>query len=415
MATTLSPPPTSARAATDLPVPPAHKARLPPGLVPSGHPYNGQDRAFPFACRMAHRGMDDFLIIGGGIAGLSAGARLSELGRVTLLEAEDALGYHASGRSAAMYEPTYGAPPVVALNEASGDFFFGTEALLTPRGLLMVGMAGEEASFAESAAAMRMRRLDFSEARALVPVLNPDRITMAGYHEEAWDIDTDRLLQLFARRIRSAGGKVLTGRRVTGIARIATGWQVSAGGQVFSARHLVNAAGAWADRLAAMAGVAPVGIQPYRRSMARVAAPEGAGVRHWPMLFGPGETWYAKPDAGALLISPADETPVEPQDAWADDMTLAEGIALYQERVTAPVTRMIANWAGLRSFAPDRNLVIGPDPAEPSFLWMAGQGGYGFQTAPAASRLLADLAGGTAPALAAPTRAALSPARFAGS
>ncbi len=358
--------------------------------------------------------MDDFLIIGGGIAGLSAGARLSRLGRVTVLEAEDALGYHASGRSAAMYEPTYGAPPVVALNQASGDWFFGGndgDSLLTPRGLLLVGMAGEEDAFARDFSAMAMQDISLDEARAMVPVLDPARVTMAGYHKEAWDIDTDRMLQGFARTIRTSGGQVLTGHKASAIARTGQGWRVTAGGQEFTARHLVNAGGAWADQVAEMAGIAPIGITPYRRSMARVAAPDG--VSHWPMLFGPGETWYAKPDAGALLVSPADETPTEPHDAWAEDMTLAEGIAAYQARVTEPVTRMLANWAGLRSFAPDRVLVIGPDPADPSFLWMAGQGGYGFQTAPAASQLLADLAGGRASVLDAETRRALSPARFA--
>ena len=359
--------------------------------------------------------MDDFLIIGGGIAGLAAGARLSELGRVTVLEAEGALGYHASGRSAAMYEPTYGAPPVVALNEASGTYFFGgndADSLLTPRGLLMVGMADEKEAFEAGVAAMKMERLSPDEARALVPVLDTERVVLAGYHKEAWDIDTDRMLQGFAKVIRAQGGRILTGAQVSAIARTGQGWQVTAQGRDFTARHLVNAAGAWADQIAEMAGIAPIGITPFRRSMARVAAPEGVG--HWPMLFGPGETWYAKPDAGALLVSPADETPTEPHDAWAEDMTLAEGIAAYEERVTAPVTRMLANWAGLRSFAPDRALVIGPDPVEPRFLWMAGQGGYGFQTAPAASQLLADLAAGRAPVLDAQAVRALAPSRFAG-
>ncbi|HHL19927.1 MAG TPA: FAD-binding oxidoreductase, partial [Aliiroseovarius sp.] len=212
--------------------------------------------------------MDDFLIIGGGIAGLSAGARLSELGRVTVLEAEDALGYHASGRSAAMYEPTYGAPPVVALNEASGDWFFGGhdgDSLLTPRGLLLVGMPGEEEAFAHDFRAMAMQDISVDEARAMVPVLDPARVTMAGYHKEAWDIDTDRMLQGFARAIRAGGGRILTGAQVSAIVRTSEGWQVSAQGRDFTARHLVNAAGAWADQIAEMAGISPVGITPYRR------------------------------------------------------------------------------------------------------------------------------------------------------
>ena len=160
---------------------------------------------------------------------------------------------------------------------------------------------------------------------------------------------------------------------------------------------LVNAAGAWADDIARLADIAPIGLTPKRRSMARVAAPEGYDPRDWPMVIGAGESWYMKPDAGALLISPADAEPAEPHDAWADDMVLATGIAGWEAHVTTPVTRMIANWAGLRTFSPDGNLVIGPAPEDPAFLWCAGQGGYGFQTAPAASRLLADLAGGRAP------------------
>ncbi len=356
--------------------------------------------------------MNDFLIIGGGIAGLSAGARLSHLGRVTLLEGESALGYHTSGRSAALYEPTYGLPSTVALNEANGDFFHNGPDLLSPRGLMLVGMKGEEAAFDKDAKAMSMRPLTVQEACDFVPILDADKIQMAGYHAEAWDIDTDLLMQRFAAEIRKNGGQVVTKSQVSEITRTALGWQVQVGDTVHDTRILVNAAGAWVDQVAAMAGIAPIGIQPYRRSIARVSAPEGHDVNHWPILFGPGEAWYAKPDAGCLLVSPADETPVDPHDAWAEDMTLAEGIAMYEEYVTEPVTRMVANWAGLRSFAPDRNLVIGADPSDGAFLWMAAQGGYGFQTAPAASQLLADIAGGTQSEIDPQSRAALSPARF---
>ena len=146
--------------------------------------------------------------------------------------------------------------------------------------------------------------------------------------------------------------------------------------------------------------------------MARIAAPAGHDVTHWPMVFGAGEDWYAKPDAGALIVSPAEEHPSEPHDAFADDMVLAEGLARYEAHMTAPVTRMLANWAGLRTFSPDRQLVLGPSPQDAAFIWCAGQGGYGFQTAPAASQLLADLVAGTTPALDPATIAALDPARF---
>ena len=357
--------------------------------------------------------MDDFLIIGGGIAGLSAGARLSALGRVTLIEGEAHLGHHTSGRSAALYEPNYGQPPVVALSQASADFFHGAGDLLTPRGLLILGGEGDEDAFAADVDALSLNRIAPEDALDKVPLLRRERLKMAAFHDRAWDIDTDLMMQRFARDIRAAGGKVVTKAEAQRITRTSAGWQVGTKAGDFSGKVLVNAAGAWADKVAVMAGIAPIGLQPYRRSMARVGAPDGQDVSRWPMLFGPGETWYAKPDAGCLLISPADETPVDPHDAWADDMTLAEGIAGYESWVTTPVTRMIANWAGLRSFAPDRNLVIGPDPADPAFLWMAAQGGYGFQTAPAASQLLADLAGGRDSELDAPIRAALSPARFA--
>jgi glycine/D-amino acid oxidase-like deaminating enzyme len=175
---------------------------------------------------------------------------------------------------------------------------------------------------------------------------------------------------------------------------------------------IVNAAGPWVDEVAAMAGVRPLGFTPLRRSMARIPAPGGHDVSRWPMIFGPGEDWYAKPDAGALIVSPAEEDLMAPHDAWADDMVLAEGLARYEAFVTEPVTRLLASWAGLRTFAPDRAMVIGRDPGEPSFLWVAGQGGQGFQSCAAAAQLVADLVAGRAPVLGAATVAALSPARF---
>lgn len=355
--------------------------------------------------------MDDFLIIGGGIAGTSAGARLAALGSVTLLEAEPALAYHASGRSAALFEQQYGLASTVALSQASAADYTAAEGVLSPRGILFLARPGEEDKLAADIADIGLTHITPAEAQVLVPVLDAGRLVGAGYHAETWDIDTDLVVQSYARTIRS-GGRVVTKAKVTAIDRTATGWAVQAGGESYEARTLVNAAGAWADEIAALAGIAPLGFIPKRRSMARVSAPDGHDVSRWPMTFGAGEAWYMKPDAGALLISPADADPAEPHDAWADDMTLATGIAGWEEHVTTPVTRMIANWAGLRTFSPDGNLVIGPSPHDPSFLWFAGQGGYGFQTAPAASQLLADRAAGRTPALDAATIAATDPARY---
>jgi len=355
----------------------------------------------------------DFLIIGGGIAGASAAARLSELGHVVLLEMEEALGYHASGRSAAMFEENYGPPSVVALNKASADYHSQANGgYLTPRGFMLVSGPGQEQQFSEDIKELNLHEISFSEAQDRVPILNPKSVTHAGLHLAAQDLDTDRMIQDFAKVARSNGGKVVTRALVTAISHNAGGWLVEAGGESYNAKQLVNAAGAWVDEIAAMAGVAPIGIAPRRRSMARLPAPGGYDVTGWPMLMGVGESWYAKPDAGKLLVSPADADLVAPHDAYADDMVLAEGLARYEEMVTTPVTRVESNWAGLRSFSPDGSLVLGPDLDRPDFIWCAAQGGYGFQTAPAASRLLADILGGLSSELDAVSREALSPARL---
>lgn len=352
--------------------------------------------------------MSDILVIGGGIAGISAAARLAPHAHVTVLEGEDALGYHASGRSAALFEENYGSASVVALNRASAAFH---QPYLSPRGLMLLGRTGEEDAFAADVARLGCTRIDTERARAHVPILN-DSVTLAAYHAASYDIDTDRMIQDFARTVRDTGGAVRTGAAVTAIAQTTQGWTVETRAGPFTGQILVNAAGAWADTIAQMAGVAPIGITPLRRSMARLPAPCGHDVRTWPIFFGVGETWYAKPDAGKLLVSPADEDLVTPQDAWADDMVIAEGLDRYSQHVVPPVTRVETTWAGLRSFAPDRTLVLGPAADRPSFIWCAGQGGYGFQTAPAASQVLADLVLQRTPQIDADVVRSLSPARF---
>ena len=355
--------------------------------------------------------MTDFLILGGGIAGISAAARLSHLGKVTVLEAEAHLAHHASGRSAALYEPNYGLKPVVGLSVASGDYFHSQPNILSPRGLMILAREGEKAKLVDEATDMALDPISIDDARAMVPIIN-DTITHAAYGNHAWDIDTDLLIQNFAREARANGAEIITNARAKAITKTASGWAVTTAFETYEARILINAAGAWVDHIAQMAGITPLGFQPYRRSMARIPAPGGHDVTNWPMLFGVGELWYAKPDAGALIGSPAEEHAKDPHDAWADDMVLAEGLARYEEFVTEPVTRLISNWAGLRTFAPDRVLVIGPDSRDSSFFWLAGQGGYGFQSSPAASQLAADLIGGQPPALDEDLIASLSPARF---
>lgn len=333
----------------------------------------------------------DFLIIGGGIAGISLAARLAPFGKVILLEAEAALAYHASGRSAALYEPNYGPAPIVALSKASGAYFHRSGTILSPRGMMIVAKTGDKAAFEADAKSMNLAPITLDEAKSIIPILNTETVAHVALADHAWDIDTDRLVQDFARSARAAGAQILTGAAVTGLKRLDAGWQVITAKGAFRATVVINAAGAWVDEIARMAGISTIGFTPMRRSMARIPAPAGLDVSHWPMLFGAGESWYAKPDAGALIVSPAEEHLVAPHDAYADDMVLAEGLARYEEMVTEPVTRMLANWAGLRTFAPDRTPVIGYDPEKTDFFWLAGQGGYGFQSCPAASALAADL------------------------
>lgn len=351
----------------------------------------------------------DFLIIGGGIAGVSAAAQLAPHGATALLEAESNLAYHASGRSAALYEPHYGPPAIVELSLASGADL-GAMGVLSPRGVMLVAAPEEVAAFEAEADQMHMARIDPEAAVAAFPALDPARVARAARGDQAQDIDTDLLIQTHRKAARSHGAQILTSAPVTAIARQGGHWIVTCAQGEFRANVLVNAAGAWADLVAQMAGVAPLGIQPRRRSMARIPAPGGLDVAGWPMLLGVAEGWYAKPDAGAMIVSPCEADPAQPHDAWPDDMVLAEGLARYEAMMRFPVTRMIASWAGLRSFAPDGSPAYGRDPGQPEFIWFAGQGGYGFQSSAAAARFIADIVLGR------PTDAALArrldPARF---
>jgi len=355
----------------------------------------------------------DFIVIGGGIAGLSAGARLAAHGSVMLLEQESALGYHASGRSAALFEPNYGPASTIALNRASAAYHQSADGgVLIPRGLLLIGTKDTKDAFAQDRDSMQLHEITLDAAQGHWPILDTTVVTDAAYSNAAQDIDTDRLLGHFAKCLRGNGGTIATNAPVTGILRTSLGWTVTTPQGRYEARQIVNAAGAWADQIAVLAGLDPLRLSPMRRSMARVPAPENMDVKHWPMLFGPGENWYAKPDAGALLVSPADEDATDPHDAYADDLTLAEGLARFEAHVHYTTKRLLASWAGLRTFAPDRALVIGPSAQDSSFLWCAGQGGYGMQSSPAASQLLADLVTGHPSELDPSTIEALSPKRF---
>ena len=348
----------------------------------------------------------DVVIVGGGVAGLSAAAHLSGAGSVLLIEAEAALGYHASGRSAAMFLPSYGNAIIRKLNAGSAAHHHRA-GILRRRDLMVVAPAAKALAFEREVAELGLGEIAVEEAKERFPILDTGWCARAAL-AEAWDLDTDRCLQVYRRAALANGAQIETGARVAEIGRAGGAWRVSWEGGAAEARLVVNAAGAWADEVAARAGVAPLGLVPHRRSMAQLAAPHDLDVSGWPFVEEVGEAWYAKPDAGRWLVSPADADPVEPFDAWPDDMVLAEGLARYQEAVTAEVTRPMTTWAGLRTFAPDGAPVVGPDPDRPDFWWFAGQGGYGFQIAPALAVLVAELMAGRRPALA----AALDPARL---
>jgi len=357
--------------------------------------------------------MNDIIIIGGGIAGLSAAARLSELGKVTLLEAETALGYHASGRSAAAYLRDYGNATVRALNYASEDFLRHADGgVLSPLGMVLLEDGTDMGAFRAEVASFNMQELSPAEAQALCPIVNTSHVKRAGYQEAVYHLDADLMMQRFRKTALGNGAKILTGSPVSDIQFADGNWRVQVADHTHTAAILVNAAGAWADHIAGMAGVAPKQLQPLRRSIARMPAPGGHDVASWPFLHATGEVWWAKPDAGKWIVSPSEADPMDAFDAYADDMIIAEGLARYEPFVTQAVTRVETTWAGLRTFAPDRSLVVGRDAVNPQFIWCAGQGGYGFQTCAAVSQLLAELLSNKAPTLDAKTVAAIAPSRF---
>lgn len=360
----------------------------------------------------------DVIIVGGGIAGITAGACLARDLSVLVLEGESRIGYHATGRSAAILIRNYGNATLRALNLASAPFLEAPEqvsdaSLLSPRGEMLV--AGEEeladlTAYVEGSTGMEI--LTGRQAQELVPILRAEAIVKAAIEWDAQDIDVDRMLSGYARLLRRCGGVVETDVTVREIRRESGHWTVTSDRGTYSSAIVINAAGAWAGVIGQMAGATEVPLAPLRRSAAILPAPEAHDISRWPLFAPATEAWYAKPEAGKLLVSPADEDPVEPHDAWADDMVLAEGLDRFERAVDYTVTRVETSWAGLRTFAPDRSPVVGMDPAADGFFWLAGQGGYGVQTAPALSTLTSELILGGPTSLATGIVDALSPGRF---
>lgn len=355
----------------------------------------------------------DIAVAGAGMAGASLAAMLAPTARVLLLEAEERPGYHATGRSAAFWTESYGGPGVQPLTTASGAWL-QDNGFLKPRGALTLAKQGQEAEL--EAFAERYRGLGVSvdlferaELEARVPGLQA-AWAMGAYEPDCRDIDVAAVHQHYLAAARKGGVELWSSARLVSAERNGAGWRLSmADGREAECAILADAAGAWADEVAAIAGIAPLGITPYRRTVAQLRT-RPAATDALPLVLDIAGSFYFKPESGRIWLSPHDETPSPPCDAAPDELDVATAIARFEEVVDWQVERVEHRWAGLRSFAPDRLPAYGFDVAEPRFFWFAGQGGFGIQTAPAAANLGAGLLLGTQGGAVDPAR--YSPARF---
>ncbi|MCJ8143924.1 FAD-binding oxidoreductase [Ancylobacter sp. A5.8] len=344
----------------------------------------------------------DIIVLGGGIAGAGAAFEMAGSRTVVLLEREASCGFHATGRSAASFTENYGSAIVRRLALGSRDFLSAPPAgfcdhdILLPRGMITIARADQMDRLAAElergrALVPSMSRISTEEARRRVPVLREDYLAGAFIEPNSMEVDVHGLHQGFLRGARRRGARIEVNAAVTALERIGGAWRVETAAGAYVAPVVVNAAGAWADEIAGMAGVRPLGLAPLRRTAFNIPAPEGIDIRAWPLVNDVGDEFYFKNDAGQLFVSPSDATPSAPMDAYADDMDVAIGVERLERATTLRVRRVSHSWAGLRTFAPDGSPVAGFDPAAEGFFWLAGQGGYGVKTSPALSRLAASL------------------------
>ncbi len=337
----------------------------------------------------------DIIIIGAGIAGVSLAAQLARHGRVVILEMESQPAYHATGRSAAYFAPAYGNEVVRMITHASESFFrqppdgFSEARLLRPRDSLFIARQNQLESMAKLIRHNPLLvEIKADELIEQVQILKSGALASGARDTDGGDLDVHAILQGFLRQFRSAGGELISNSKVQRLNNKSGSWEIHTDQTVFKAPIVVNAAGAWADKVAVMANLQPLGIKPLRRTVALVDPPPGIDITDWPLTIDIEENFYFKPDAGQLLISPADETPSEACDAQPDEMDIAIAVDRVQQIANLEVHRINHSWAGLRSFASDKTFVTGFDPRVSGFFWCAGQGGYGVQSAPA----LADIA-----------------------
>jgi D-arginine dehydrogenase len=363
----------------------------------------------------------DIVVIGAGMAGATAAAFLSIGKRVALIEAEEVAGYHTTGRSAAIWIQNYGPPDVRTLTRLSRSFYetppagFSDIPLISRRQVLTLASEAQLPDLENAlASGQGIRRASIQEAQTLVPALRPGYLAGAAMEEDAFDMDVAAIHQGFLRMLRANGGELDLRSRAGRIDRREGAWDIeTASGVIFRAPVVVNAAGAWGDQVATIAGAAPLGLQPCRRTAA-IIDPSPFDVSNWPMIVDVAEGWYARPEARTrLMVSPADATPTYPHDVQPEEIDVAIGIDRMQQALDIPVRRVEHSWAGLRTFTPDGSLAFGWDPNVEGFFWCVGQGGYGIQTAPAAGRFVADLVLGCDAGPAAALAPSVAPGRFA--
>lgn len=349
----------------------------------------------------------DVIVIGAGMAGASVAWWLAPHARVLLLERESQPGYHSTGRSAALYMASYGSAQVRTLTRASLAFYesppdgFCDHPLLSPRGAMMVATPEQMTALEEHWAMLApinplAQRLSAAEAVERVSVLRPECVAGAVYEPDAADMDVHAIHQGFLRGVRRHGGTLVCDAPVTSLQRRGGVWEVHSGDRRWQGPVVINAAGAWAEAVGRLAGARPIGLVPKRRSAFVFQPPAGLATGGWPLVFGAAEDWYVKPDAGLLLGSPANADPVEPQDVQPEELDIAMAIHRIGEMTSLQITRPARTWAGLRSFVADGGLVGGFDTQAEGFFWLAGQGGYGIQTAPAMGEACAALVRGQA-------------------
>ena len=347
----------------------------------------------------------DFIVIGAGMSGASVAAGLAEHGSVLLIERESQPGYHSTGRSAAAFIPSYGveSAPLRILTAASLAFFQGKAfgdldvPLLAERGLVTIGESitadntKQERERIDSHISGELIELSPQQIQARLPGLKPDWARYAWFEPDVYDIDVDATHQCFLRRLQSLGGKTLCSKAVHALEHKRGAWHINVDNAEFTAPVVVNAAGAWSSEIGRLAGASPIALTPMRRTALCFSPPDHIDVRTLPLVLDHAGSFYMKPDAGQLLVSPADEHVSPPCDAQPEELDIAYAIHNLQQAFDFDVRRVNHSWAGLRTFAPDRTPVVGFDQAVDGFFWLAGHGGHGIQIAPATARAACGL------------------------